>query len=120
MDEEEVHSMGASPRSMGRLAGTAALIAVAACSTSAPSADAGGESATRISEGMVRLGASPGRSACYASTISAALSAPEAGEAIGIIEGSTSKTEMRNGVLDASPAVRQSFIRAHLSCSLSG
>lgn len=111
--------MRASPRSLARSAGIAALVTVASCSTSAPRADAGAESAARISEGMARLGASPGRSACYASALSAALSAPDAGEAIGIIEGSRSKTDMRNGVLDASPAVRQSFIRAHMSCSLS-
>ncbi|MFN0022840.1 MAG: hypothetical protein ACKVS5_02975 [Parvularculaceae bacterium] len=111
--------MRTSLRTLAVPAGVAALLSVAACSTSAPRRDAGGESAARIIEGMARLGASPGRSACYASSISAALSAPDAGEAIDIIEGSASKDDMRNGVLDASPAVRQSFIRAHLSCSLS-
>lgn len=67
---------------------------------------------------MSRLGASSDRSNCYAEKIASTLTGLEANEAVRIIEASTSKDEMRNGVLSASAPVKQSFIRAHFGCSL--
>lgn len=97
-----------------------AASALLACSTK-PAADAGGvgadESAARISAGLTRLGASPERSACFAGKIASILNAPDAAEAIDIIDRSTSKDDMRSGVLGASAPVKQSFIRAHFGCS---
>ena len=92
-----------------------------ACSTNdAASADQfhAPDTVVRISAGMSRLGASAERSNCYAGKIASALSGPEAIEAVQIIESSTSKDDMRNGVLNASAPVKQSFIRAHFGCSL--
>lgn len=96
------------------------VIALSACSSTSvvsPDIVRDDESAARISVGMSRLGASPDRSDCFAEKIAAALSAPDANEAIRIIEASTSKEEMRSGVLGASTPVKQSFIRAHFGCS---
>lgn len=98
----------------------AILSALSSCSTTtavdADSARADG-SAARISAGMNRLGASPDRSECFADKIASALDGPDANEAVEIIETSTSKAEMRSGVLGASTSVKQSFIRAHFGCS---
>jgi len=93
---------------------------LAACTTTAAvNADIAHEleSATRISAGMSRLGASPERSECFADKIAAALSAPDAYEAVQLVEASASKEEMRSGVLGASTSVKQSFIRANFGCS---
>ncbi len=110
-------------RSMVSAFSLAAAIASAlpACSTKpAAGVDSvrAGESAGRISAGMTRLGASPKRSACFARKIASELNAQDANEAIGLIDRSSSKEEMRNGVLAASEPVKQSFIRASFGCSL--
>ncbi len=98
----------------------ASFSALPACSTAAAVAAGSAradESAARISAGMTRLGASQERSDCFAHKIASTLNAPDADEAIGIIDTSTSKEDMRDGVLGASASVKRSFIRAHFGCS---
>lgn len=95
-------------------------VIVPACTTTAAidaSAVPQNESAARISVGMSRLGASSDRSNCFAEKIASALTGPDATEAVQIVESSTSKEQMRSGVLGASTPVKQSFIRAHFGCS---
>jgi hypothetical protein len=76
--------------------------------------------ATRIKDGMQRLGASPARGECYANHVTRSLIESEAGEAANLIERALSKDEMRENVIAASTSVRQAFIKAHFGCSLSG
>lgn len=77
------------------------------------------EIATRINDGMQRLGASPARGECYANRISTSLIQSEAVEAASLIERALSKDEMRENVISASTSVKQAFIKAHFGCSLS-
>ena len=95
-------------------------VSLPACTTTAAvyiDAALQNESAARISVGMSRLGASPERSKCFADKIAATLSAPDAYEAVQLVEASASKDEMRSAVLGASTSVKQSFIRANVGCS---
>lgn len=103
-------------RVIGCLAWSAVLV-TGACS-SAPKAETDRAVAEKISAGMYRLGASAERSTCFADRIASTLGAGDEDEAIRIVESSNSKSDMKSGVLDASSKVRQSFIRASMSCSL--
>lgn len=76
------------------------------------------EASARISAGMTRLGASLERSDCYANQIAIWLTDVEQAEAVRIVEASTTKEDMRSGVLAAPNRVSQSFVRAHFGCSL--
>ena len=76
--------------------------------------------ATRISDGMQRLGASQARGECYANHVTRTLIESEAVEAADLIERALSKDEMRENVIAANTSVKQAFIKAHFGCSLSG
>jgi hypothetical protein len=71
---------------------------------------------TRISENMQRLGATEKRGACYAERLAATLDANGQAEAERVVEGASSKDEMREGVLKSSLPVRRAFIRASMWC----
>ena len=98
------------------------IAALTACSTSAPQTAVGvssAEIATRINEGMQRLGASSARGECFANRISGSLDYEAAAEAASLIEKSDSKEVMRDNVIAARAPVGQAFVRAHFGCSLS-
>lgn len=93
-----------------------------ACSTSTPQnvVDASTvEVATRINDGMQRLGASSARGECYGNRISGSLDYGGAAEAASLIEKSDSKDVMRDNVIAARAPITQAFVKAHFGCSLS-
>lgn len=109
------------PRRLSLLCGIAVGLSTG-CSTSAPldvDNAATLEIATRINEGMQRLGASSARGECYANRISRSLDGGGAAEAANLIEKSDSKDAMRGNVIAARAPVTQAFIKAHFGCSLS-
>ena len=99
---------------VGASAGLSACSSVPSPASLSPMA---AETSTRISAGMMRLGASPERSECYANQIASRLNEAEQAEAVRIIEASRTKEDMRTRVLAAPERVTQAFIRAHFSCS---
>lgn len=81
-------------------------------------ADGESASASRISDGMQRLGASEARGDCFARRISRSLDGEGEEEAAMLVERAGSRDDMRESVLSASGPVKRAFIGANLGCSL--
>jgi hypothetical protein len=84
-----------------------AALALAGCSSGE------GAFSPRIESGMLRLGAPPERSRCFASKLGDGEAGRRAAE---IIEEAEGRDDMRRRVLNSDPQTKRAFIAAGFSC----
>ncbi|MFQ5564432.1 MAG: hypothetical protein ACE5FO_12795 [Parvularculaceae bacterium] len=71
---------------------------------------------SRFQDGLMRLGASETRSACFAHVLAERLQRAGRAEAAGVLENANSRQDMRAGVMSATLEVRRAFIAANMRC----